>query len=175
MVLCLNSSEAIAYYKQRLDPSLGSPAGFVWPGISIDEWGSGATQHNSSALAAEGYRQARATWPHNFVMTWVAGSFDRDLVSLLQDGTVDLAVVEGYTYCPHAGHRDSCSGPSFDSYFATLRKAREYGVINKTILCFGKMYDLCEKIGTESYIFGSHIKMIYLCVNDSPNHVCAGT
>ena len=139
MVLCLNSSEAIAYYKQRLNPTLGSPSGFVWPGIGIDEWGAGAATHNSSALASEGYRQARAAWPHNFVMTWVAGNLDHNLVSLLKDGTVDLAVVEGYTYCPHAEHSNSCSGPSFAQHFTTLQKAKEHGVLNKTILCFGKM------------------------------------
>ena len=96
MVLCLNDSAAIAYYKARLDPAVAT-SGFIWPGISIDEWGGNAGVHNSSALAAEGYRQARAAWPHNFVMSWVAGSMDDNLVSLLVDGTVDLAVVEGYT------------------------------------------------------------------------------
>lgn len=138
MVLCLNDSAAIAYYKARLDPAVAT-SGFIWPGISIDEWGGNAGVHNSSALAAEGYRQARAAWPHNFVMSWVAGSMDDNLVSLLVDGTVDLAVVEGYTYCPHARHANSCS-PSFDGYYKVLEKARKHGVINKTILCFGKMY-----------------------------------
>ena len=137
MVACLNATEAIAYYKQRLNPAEGS---FVWAGAAIDEWGGGASHGNASALAAEGYRQARAAWPNNFVVSWVAGVKDENLVSLLRDGSIDLAIIEGYTYCPHARDAESCAGAGVESYYSILDWARSRGVLNRTIFSFGKMY-----------------------------------
>ena len=86
----------------------------------IDEWTSGAASHNSSALATAGYRQARTAWPHSFVQLWVGGVKDPNYIALLKDGTIDLAIIEGYTYCPHAKHADSCPGPKLEAYFELI-------------------------------------------------------
>eukprot|EP01050_Picozoa_sp_SAG11_P045018 SAG11_NODE_22205_length_410_cov_0.832797_2_plen_88_part_01 len=86
-------------------------------GLEIDEWTIGAEAHNSSALATIGYRQARAAWPESFVQLWVGGVKDPNIIELLRDGTVDLAIIEGYTYCPHAKHTNSCPGTHIEAYF----------------------------------------------------------
>ena len=87
--------------------------GIKWSGKSLNEW----TLHNTStvvypngtanstvdvaSIAAEGYRMAKRKNPNAFFSAWVTNP-DDTFAALMADGTIDLALVEGYSYCPNA-------------------------------------------------------------------------
>ena len=54
-------------------------------------------------MAAEGFREARRRQPDTVVAAWGAQDEDDLFASLMRDGTFDLAMIEGYTYCPGCG------------------------------------------------------------------------
>ena len=121
------------------------PAGWSWPGIQVDEWGiwGGSTgcsqgEFNSTQNAAAGWRAARKQWPDLFLSVWGGDPRDKTLSGLVKDGTIDLLMLEVYSYCPHACCHDSC-GP-VEGEYKKLHAARAEGILHKTILTFGKMY-----------------------------------
>lgn len=132
--------------------------GIVWSGRSINEW----TLHNltrptnaaNSTLdyaraAAEGYRLAKRRDPALFLAAWITNP-DDTFASLMADGTFDLALVEGYSFCPVfncsrpitpgcntvPGEWASCAH-NVNSYLPRLAWARREGFINRTIFSTG--------------------------------------
>ena len=99
----------------------------------------------------EGWRAARKKWPKNFVGAWWAGGCpDEMFISLMLDGTFDLAMIEGYSYCPGCGDwpasANCCanSGVPTDNktktqqeYYPKLDAARKHGFLNRTVFCLG--------------------------------------
>jgi hypothetical protein len=60
---------------------------------------------------------------------------------LMADGTVDIMLVEAYTYCPGCGDwpnsTDCCSNTGLPGYWPRLDWAKENGLLNRTVLCYG--------------------------------------
>ena len=95
-------------------------------------------------LAAKGFREARNRNPDTIIAAWGANSGDTLFASLMRDGTFDLAMIEGYTYCAGCGDwpasGDCCAvGPitHWAAYQDRLDFAKEHDFINRTLFCFG--------------------------------------
>ena len=54
-----------------------------------------------ASIVAEGYRTAKRNNPTAFFSVWITNP-DDTFAALMADGTIDLALVEGYSYCPNA-------------------------------------------------------------------------
>ena len=97
-------------------------------------------------LAASGFRLARRRQPKTLIAAWGANAGDKVFASLMRDGTFDLAMIEGYTYCPGC---DSWPAPAngccpvgpienaVEAYSTRLDFARANGYLNRTVFCFG--------------------------------------
>ena len=99
---------------------------------------------NERELAAKGFREARARDPNTVIAAWGANAGDTLFASLMLDGTFDLAMIEGYTYCAGCGDwptsGDCCAvGPitHWKAYQDRLDFARANGYLNRTLFCFG--------------------------------------
>ena len=97
-------------------------------------------------LAAEGFRRARREQPDTIIAGWGAIEGDTLFASLMRDGTFDLAMIEGYTYCPGcsdwpAPGNGCCPVPStishWQSYQGRIEYAKAQGYLNRTVFCFG--------------------------------------
>jgi hypothetical protein len=70
-----------------------------------------------------------------------ANNKDEIFASLMKDRTFDLAMVEGYSYCPGCGDwpasGNCCSNRGITGYFDRLEFARTNGYLNRTVFCFG--------------------------------------
>ena len=147
----MNRSAAVDVYKEQLNPNRTGdqePKREMYAGNGMDECTedfaptTSLANVSTIAIASEGWREARREWPDNFVAAWWAGGCPDDMfMSLMLDGTFDLAMVEGYTYCPGCGDwpksADCCSNTGVQSYYSRLDTARERGFLNRTVLCFG--------------------------------------
>ena len=74
------------------------PSGGSFVGAGLDE----CNLHNARTAdereaAAAGFRAARAELPSMFLAAWGSNAGDELFASLMEDGTFDLAMVEGYT------------------------------------------------------------------------------
>jgi hypothetical protein len=115
-----------------------------WSGIALDEWTTANRTDwpstdpwgapNALANLAAGCREGRRRYPDTFAAGWV-GAPDDTFAELMRDGTLDLAMVEGYSVCWLPNH---CS-PTIDGYFSRLDWARKAGFINRTVIAFGWM------------------------------------
>ena len=99
---------------------------------------------NERELAAEGFRLARRRYPDTLIAAWGANAGDEIFASLMLDRTFDLAMIEGYTYCPGCGdwpNSSSCCavGPieRWQAYDDRLAFARQKQFLNRTLFCFG--------------------------------------
>lgn len=147
-----NRSACVASMSNSMENGTNAQTGIQWSGRALNEW----TLHNATtvdypngtvnstvdvaAIAAEGYRLARKNNPAAFLSAWITNP-DDTFASLMADGTFDLAMVEGYSYCPNASgvvdpNSKLCSD-SVDAYLPRLYWAREQGFINRTIFFFG--------------------------------------
>lgn len=94
--------------------------------------------------AAAGFRTGKRAG--HLLAGWGANTGDEVFASLMADGTFDLALVEGYTYCPGCGEwpaNGKCCPTKgtahIEQYFDRLDFARARGYINRTLFCFGFM------------------------------------
>ena len=101
---------------------------------------------NEREVAAQGFREARARDPETIIAAWGANAGDTLFASLMRDGTFDLAMIEGYTYCAGCGDWPAsgkcCTvGPitHWAAYQDRLDFARANGYLNRTLFCFGFM------------------------------------
>ena len=141
----------MAAYTQQLNPLRHGnqvPGLEAEAGVGMDEC-AGSKNASVIAIATAGWRAARKAWPSNFVGAWWAGGCPDDMfISLMLDGTFDLAMIEGYAYCPGCGDwptsADCCanSGVPTDNktqtqqeYYHKLDQARQHGFLNRTVPC----------------------------------------
>lgn len=93
-----NRTAWVDAYKQQLDPLRHGnqlPGLDLEAGVGMDEC-AGSQNATIIAIATEGWRAARRTWPDNFVGAWWAGGCpDEMFIELMLDGTFDLAMIEG--------------------------------------------------------------------------------
>ena len=101
---------------------------------------------NEREIAAQGFRLARTLDPSTIIAAWGANAGDTLFASLMRDGTFDLAMIEGYTYCAGCGDwpasGNCCTvGPitHWAAYQDRLDFARANGYLNRTLFCFGFM------------------------------------
>ena len=117
----------------------------VTGGVGLDECNIDNSHYkDENKLAAAGFRKGRR--PGHMIAGWGANSGDAVFASLMIDGTFDLAMVEGYTYCagcgdwPSTGKCCPTKGTAhIEQYFDRLDYARAKGYTNRTIFCFGFM------------------------------------
>ncbi|MEI8368023.1 MAG: hypothetical protein WCJ31_06285 [Planctomycetia bacterium] len=128
------------YYRDQCMPVIdGKP--FRFAGVGIDEWNPGSERFaEESKLAAEGYRAARAMWPDNLVVAWVTQP-DETFLSLLADGTFDLAIIEGYSFIPDVG------GLTLEGIRKRAIAVEKAGLLDRCIVCFGYVAAGADKAG----------------------------
>ena len=129
-------------------------AGATAPGMSAAVIGRGLDEcnnHNTQVadekqLAAAGFHLARQRQPRTIVAAWGANAGDSEFAALMADGTFDLAIIEGYTYCagcadwPAAGNGCCPVAPiedAVETYRGRLEYAKANGYLNRTLFCFG--------------------------------------
>ena len=108
-------------------------------GVALDECCGGPWLNNGmEQVAKAAYRKARAAFPSMQLHAWTS---DPWLIGdLMADGTVDLALIEAYTYCPGCGdwpNSTDCCGSTIEYYFRLLDYAKANGFINRTVVCYG--------------------------------------
>ncbi len=109
------------FYKQQANPNIGD---WTSTGPGFDEW-IGGYESEKEACAA-GWRLARAQWPDVFMSCYFTSPDDL-FKSLVADGTIDLAVIEGYFEISLEGALSRCE---------VMKSA---GLIEKTINLFGQI------------------------------------
>ena len=110
---------------------------FVAAGVAIDEWVI-PNRPELEAYVAEGLRAAKRAEPTLFISVWYT-DLRPTLIDVIHDGTVDLAIIEGYTHTPER------FGPKASLAWSTcIRRCDEAAKANtleKTIFCFGHVTD----------------------------------
>lgn len=103
------------------------------PGVALDEW----VPSKNPAMegwVAEGLRAGRKAAPETFIAVWVTDPTPT-LAGLVKDGTVDLVIVETYTFAAASYGPDS-----FMAWASALRRmdaAQALGMGEKSIFCLG--------------------------------------
>jgi hypothetical protein len=128
-------------YVQAMTPTMpGNASQMLYSGCGIDEWNS--RDATVEQMAATGYHTAKKRWPGLYIAAWVTG-IDTTFTSLMLDGTFDLALIEGYSYCPYCGGGLEppwkCCASVIDDYFPRMVQARAEGWLNRSVFCFGWM------------------------------------
>ena len=108
------------------------PAG-PFAAAGIDEW-TGASDPSEYAVCAEGIRRAKTEWPWLYISVYTPGA-ETNLVSILNDGSCDLAIIEGYTYAPGFGGIGRLGMLGRGNTFKSL------GLADKTIMMVGHVMD----------------------------------
>ena len=134
-------AEDDSYWRQECSVATrtipGSGGSFLCPGVAIDEWVP-PKRPGMEAFVAQGLRAAKMADPSLFVCVWYT-DLRPALVDLIHDGTVDLAIIEGYT---HTAER---FGPeAWLAWSTCLRRCEEAAkadILDKTIFCFGHVTD----------------------------------
>ena len=118
-----NASAAIGYFKSQALCAKCAPG---VPGVGLDECNNGNGRYDGvKELAAAGFRQAKKSKPEVVIAGWGANDDDEVYTSLMADGTFDLAMIEGYTYCPGCGDwpnsTNCCATGGIEPYFGHVR------------------------------------------------------
>lgn len=137
----VNKTAAVEYFADFTFP-------YPWvAGAGLDECLHGnvsgvQSYEGERELAAKGFRLAKSRNPDKFLAAWGSMAGDELFASLMQDGTFDLAMVEGYTYCAEKSGSWPCARkgtPYVEQYFERLDFARARGYLNRTVFSFGFM------------------------------------
>ena len=135
-----NKTAVVEYFTRWTFP-------YPWAaGTGVDECNLGEVAFKGEReLAAQGLRQAKRSNPDKFLAAWGGMKGDELFASLMADGTFDLALVEGYTYCAEAhgdwpAKADTCANggtAEVEQYFGRLDFARARGYLNRTVFSYG--------------------------------------
>lgn len=141
-----NRSEAIEIFVQAAQVNHSAPGMGAVLGRGLDECNNDNMQvADEKSLAAAGFRIAKRQQPKTIVAAWGANAGDAEFAALMADGTFDLAMIEGYTYCPGCDNwpaSGNCCpvGPIEDAveqYRDRLDFAKAQGFLQRTLFCFG--------------------------------------
>lgn len=128
------------FYCQQCEPFVKGST-FRFAGVGIDEWNPGDERFaQEKDLAASGYRSARKKWPNNIMMGWVTQP-DTTFIELVRDGTLDLAIIEGYSFIPDVG------GLTIEGICERCEVMKKAGLLDRTIVCFGFVLAAKDKLG----------------------------
>jgi len=118
------------YYRDQCAPFIAGST-FRFAGVGIDEWNPGDRRYPAEKdLAAKGFRAARAKWPDSIMVGWVTHP-DETFIGLLRDGTLDLAIIEGYSFIPDVG------GLTLEGICERCDVLKQAELLERTIVCFG--------------------------------------
>ena len=87
-------------------------------------------------LAASAYRQVKRAKPSTFLSVWNCGA-QSIFSELMLDGTIDLALIEGYTFCGERVGKCATWASNITDYYPRLHYARQHGWLNRSIFFFG--------------------------------------
>ncbi|MCX7600121.1 MAG: hypothetical protein N2512_14835 [Armatimonadetes bacterium] len=119
-----------------------SPLEQGYVGCAVDEWNVGDDDPKTDWCAA-GLREARKRFPEAVLAVWVTHPTPK-FRELVRDGTVDLALIEGYTFVPdHPEWAISWDGLIRDRVELMKRE----GLLQKTIVCVGMVAARPDKHG----------------------------
>jgi hypothetical protein len=110
---------------------------FVSAGVAIDEWVA-PKRPEAEAFLADGLRAARQADPAIFICVWYT-DLRPPLVELIEDGTVDLAIIEGYTHTPQRFGREAWL--AWPTCLRRCEAVADVGTLEKTIFSFGHITD----------------------------------
>jgi hypothetical protein len=128
------------YYSQQCAPFIKG-SDFRFAGVGIDEWNPSDKRFaKEKDLAASGYRAARKKWPDSIMVGWVTKP-DSTFTELLRDGTLDLAIIEGYSFIPDVG------GLTIEGICERCDVMKKAGLLDRTIVCFGYVSAAKDKHG----------------------------
>lgn len=133
-----------AHNAQYFVNEYGGGAKGGWPGCAVDEWNVKAGVP-AEKWCAEGLRETKRKYPNYFLAVWVTTPTPTFL-SLMRDGTIDLALIEGYSFVPNH--------PDWSISFKDLIKNRvevmkRAGVLDRTIVCVGQCSAVKDKYGNQ--------------------------
>ncbi len=136
----LYSKRSPGFYAEQMNPFL--PArGTAMAGVGIDEWNPGDPLFAQERdAAAAGFREGRRRWPKTFAAAWVTQA-DEVFISLLEDRTFDLAIIEGYTYIPDVG------GLDLQGVLRRCEPFKRAGLLDRAIVCLGYVSATPDKSG----------------------------
>ncbi|MDW8026983.1 MAG: DNRLRE domain-containing protein [Armatimonadota bacterium] len=119
----------------------GSYAQQGYVGIAMDEWNVG-DDHPYVPMIAEALRRVKAQFPKFFVAVWVTEPTPV-FRSLVKEGAVDLAIIQGYTFVPN--HPEWAI--SWDGVLRRVELMKSEGVLHKTVVCVGMVSPTPDKHG----------------------------
>jgi hypothetical protein len=119
-------------------------------GSSFDEWAN-PYKTNYESLAAEGLRDLRADDPNVFITVWATNA-TATLIQLALEGTIDLIVLECYTFSPVSHGNQTVTWSDIISRCDTVHAG---GVENKSIVAFGVISG--EQNGSGQYLTTSEL------------------
>jgi len=129
-----------SYYAQQAAPFIKAGE-FRFAGVGIDEWDTGNGHYpKEKELAAAGFRTARRQWPDSIMVAYVTTP-DETFTELLKDHTLDLAIIEGYSFIPDVG------GLTMDGIRQRCDVMKTAGLLDRTIVCLGYVSAAPDKQG----------------------------
>lgn len=128
------------YYAQQAAPFIKAGE-FRFAGVGIDEWDTGNGHYpKEKELAAAGFRTARRQWPDSIMVAYVTTP-DQTFTELLKDHTLDLAIIEGYSFIPDVG------GLTMEGIRQRCDVMKTAGLLDRTIVCLGYVSAAPDKQG----------------------------
>lgn len=112
-----------------------------YAGIAIDEWNQ-PDEHPYVPIIAEALRKVKAKSPQLFVAVWVTEPTPV-FRSLVKEGAIDLAIIEGYTFVPN--HPEWAI--SWEGVLRRVELMKGEGLLYKTIVCVGMVSPTPDKFG----------------------------
>ena len=129
-----------SYYTQQAAPVIKEGT-FRFAGVGIDEWDTGNGNYaQERELAAAGFRAARRQWPDSIMVAYVTTP-DRTFTDLFKDNTLDLAIIEGYSFIPDVG------GLTMEGISRRCDVMKAAGLLDRTIVCLGYVSAVPDKQG----------------------------
>lgn len=123
--------EAKDWDAERFVRYYGSYADVGYAGMAMDEWNVG-DDHPYVPVIAEALRNIKRQHPDFFIAVWVTEPTPV-FRSLVQEGTIDLALIEGYTFVPD--HPEWAI--SWEGVIRRVEMMQQEGLLARTIVCVG--------------------------------------
>lgn len=112
-----------------------------YTGCAVDEWNV-SDENPNVAWCAEGLRQTKKDFPDYFIAVWVTGPTPT-FIALMKEGIIDLAIIEGYSYCPD--HPEWAI--SWEGAMQRIEILKREGLLSKTVFCVGEVAAKPDQFG----------------------------
>ena len=119
------------YYRHECNPH--AIQGWTVASVDVDEWM--PPGEKDYAACAKGMREAKKQWPNTFIACYVTNPHEPTFQSLVLEGTIDLAIIEGYTNIWNQVNMN------WDWVLNRCDSMKQGGLIDKTVVLFGHISD----------------------------------